>query len=587
MKKYILLLTALLGYTTLYASHNLDATLNYRLHGQTRRFEVRFSHSADGSVIMTWNTERYLKMCHGSYTMLPQAVASASSISYLMPDDGNHITLPLDHTFAIISRQALDSLVNAGHVTLNNLCWERSSAATSGTVEARHLASGATMTVLNDPSLPLILSMERNPLNINWTATIKKNSTTSARDLIKEVPERSGGIYYAYPATADVMPPAPEGYRAAFISHYGRHGSRWLIKTWEYDVALHVLDSAARGNILTPLGQDVRERLKVIARQADGNAGALSPLGVRQHRGIAERLAARFPHLLATHGSHIEAFSSIEPRCIMSMSAFSERLKELNPSLDITRHASSGDMSFISYSNDEAKAASDEAKAAWWNNLAAWRDSVLNPDRLFASLFTNPEAIKNQPHSRHLMWILHDIAVDVQDVEPGVELLDIFTPDELYELWTALNYKMYYLHGNNPATNAAGPRSAANLLAHFVADIDSVAQGLRTDRVATLRFGHDTALLRLLALMNIEGADAAIALPRDYPSAWQDFNLTPMAANLQVILFTSTHDGGDEEEPLILLRLNEQPATLPLHAVNKHYYRWSDVKDLWSRSCNR
>lgn len=394
----------------------------------------------------------------------------------------------------------------------------------------------------------------------------------TAREQIAGTPGKSGGIYYAYPYDSDVMPQVPEGYKVAFISHYGRHGSRWLIKTWEYDEAIAALDSAAQKKGLTPLGSDVLSRLKIIAAQAEGNAGALSPKGERQHRGIAERMVRRFPALFAD-SARIEAFCSVEPRCIMSMAAFCERMKELNPTLHIQRHASPGDMQFISYSNPEIKAVNNPS-SPWWGELETWRDSVLEPQRLMASLFTHPDKVA-QP--KRLQWILHDIAVDVQDVEPGVELLDIFTDDELFNLWQALNYKMYYLHGNNPATEAAGPKSARNLLNHIIADVDSAATGQRDNRSATLRFGHDTALLRLLALMHIEGASAVIDNPDKYHKYWQDFALTPMAANLQIVLLTS--DNGDE--PLVHIRHNERPAKLPIKEKTPHFYLWSDVKDLW------
>lgn len=394
----------------------------------------------------------------------------------------------------------------------------------------------------------------------------------TAREQIAENPGKSGGIYYAYPFDSDIMPEIPDGYKVSFISHYGRHGSRWLIKTWEYDEAVAAFDSAAQRNGLTPLGSDVLSRLKIIAAQAKGNAGALSPKGEKQHRGIAERMARRFPTLFSD-SAHIEAFCSVEPRCIMSMAAFCERLKELNPSLHIQRHASPGDMEFISYSNPEIKAVNNPA-SPWWGELEAWRDSILEPERLMAAIFTNPEKV-SQP--KRLLWILHDVAVDVQDVDPGVEMLDIFSDDEMFNLWRALNYKMYYLHGNNPATEAAGPRSARNLLNHIIADIDSAASAQRDKRSATLRFGHDTALLRLLALMQIEGADAVIDNPDNYHEHWQDFALTPMAANLQIVLLSS--EKGDE--PLVLIRHNERPAKLPLEAVASHYYPWNTVKDLW------
>jgi len=136
---------------------------------------------------------------------------------------------------------------------------------------------------------------------------------------------------------------------------------------------------------------------------------------------------------------------------------------------------------------------------------------------------------------------------------------------------------MYYLHGNNPATDAAGPRSSRSLLDHIVADVDSAATGSRPHRVATLRFGHDTALLRLLALAKIEGAAEVVDNPEEYADHWQDFALTPMAANLQIILLTSC----EGKEPLVHIRHNERPAVLPIKNAHRYFYPWAEVCSLW------
>ena len=40
--------------------------------------------------------------------------------------------------------------------------------------------------------------------------------------------ERQGGVYYAYHAPEFISTDVPQGYHPFYISHYGRHGSRWL-----------------------------------------------------------------------------------------------------------------------------------------------------------------------------------------------------------------------------------------------------------------------------------------------------------------------------------------------------------------------
>ena len=50
--------------------------------------------------------------------------------------------------------------------------------------------------------------------------------------------EQMGGVYYAYPIESGIEKPqlqsAPEGYKPFYISHYGRHGSRWVTNDNRY-----------------------------------------------------------------------------------------------------------------------------------------------------------------------------------------------------------------------------------------------------------------------------------------------------------------------------------------------------------------
>ena len=106
-------------------------------------------------------------------------------------------------------------------------------------------------------------------------------------------PERTGGVYFAYPGggeqwTMDNGQWTMDGLQPFYISHYGRHGSRWLPSSERYEWVMTQFQDKSR---LTPLGKSVRQRLKKICRNASGNAGQLTPLGAEQHRGIARRMA--------------------------------------------------------------------------------------------------------------------------------------------------------------------------------------------------------------------------------------------------------------------------------------------------------
>ena len=51
----------------------------------------------------------------------------------------------------------------------------------------------------------------------------------TAKDEIFNDLNKAGGVYYAYPVSTVEQTPAPKGYEPFYVSHYGRHGSRYLI----------------------------------------------------------------------------------------------------------------------------------------------------------------------------------------------------------------------------------------------------------------------------------------------------------------------------------------------------------------------
>ena len=67
----------------------------------------------------------------------------------------------------------------------------------------------------------------------------------TAREQIAAVPERAGGIYHSYEYRPAAAAPAPDGYTPFYISHYGRHGSRWHASESVYAGPLKILRKAA------------------------------------------------------------------------------------------------------------------------------------------------------------------------------------------------------------------------------------------------------------------------------------------------------------------------------------------------------
>ncbi len=94
----------------------------------------------------------------------------------------------------------------------------------------------------------------------------------TAREDIAADPCRAGGVYYAYPETEHRYTPAPKGYKPFYISHFGRHGSRWLLQQSEYDDLLRIMTGARDAGVLTPFGEDLAERVQRACDEAATHA---------------------------------------------------------------------------------------------------------------------------------------------------------------------------------------------------------------------------------------------------------------------------------------------------------------------------
>jgi len=182
---------------------------------------------------------------------------------------------------------------------------------------------------------------------------------------------------------------------------------------------------------------------------------------------------------------------------------------------------------------------------------------------------------------------LYWLCVGMQDVDvPGCDLSGAMTPEELFECYRCVNYRMYICNANAPMSRHIPAESASSLLQNIVECAD---QAIATDTVAAdLRFGHDSNLLRLLALMCVKGSTAEVEDPAEAWKVWQEAEICPMGANLQLIFFRPTStlprregDNCNAGEVYILFLHNEKPTTLDvpgLSPVEKYYYKWNEVR---------
>lgn len=400
------------------------------------------------------------------------------------------------------------------------------------------------------------------------------NAQTTFEEISADL-NKAGGVYLAYPTVETKQTPAPKGYKPFYVSHYGRHGSRYLLSDRDYQWIIQLMEKAETVNGLTPLGHDVLKRLNMVWEEAQGRAGDLTPLGVRQHQGIAERMSKNFPEVFRGK-RHVSARSTVVYRCAMSMVAFGDRLKQLNPQLDMSYEMSEKYMSYLNYHSARSNAFTHGKKGPWVEEYRKFEEAQVHPDRLVSTLFSNADFIRCEVNPSELMWGLYWIAVDMQDMETPVSFFDLFTAKEMFDLWQCVNYRFYMGNANPLASNGIVMANAKSLVENILESADAAIK----DRsiAATLRFGHDGNVIPLLALLQIENFDVAVAGPAEVYKHWCDFKATPMASNVQIVFFENK--AGDI---LVKFMHNEKEVHVPVKTDQWPFYHWNDVKEYYQK----
>lgn len=419
-------------------------------------------------------------------------------------------------------------------------------------------------------------------------------SAQTAREEIKANRWLAGSNYLdydrAYGDGHDAMTPAPKGYEPYYMTHYGRHGSRWLLSPRDYMSAIGPLRKAKDQGKLTQVGQETLEQLERFFRSTPGRLGDLTTVGERQHHGIGRRMAQHFPEIFKTKNVKIDARSTVVRRCILSMIAECEELAAANPTAQIHNDVSDALQYYLNqgwpqYLKSQGKNRDDV------NNV--YREKWTHPERICQVMFTDQQWVRDSINAgsfmRHLFEVStnmqsHDGALDKKlhvsdDTGSGANLLDLFTDDELYDQWRIRNVDWYLGYGAATATGTIMPHSQRNLLKNMIETADTV----KTVQ-ATLRFGHEVCVMPLACLLELGNSGVKVENMDVLDTYWRNYDIFPMACNIQLIFYRPKK--GKAGDILVKALLNEREMKMPVASDLHPYYKWADLKAYYLKKLN-
>ena len=403
------------------------------------------------------------------------------------------------------------------------------------------------------------------------------STTISAQTVAEEFKNdirRSATNHQAYPGPSQKsLTPAPNGMKPFYISHYGRHGSRYLINPKDYTFPLSCLRKADSARVLTATGRDVMERIEKMYAEANNRFGELSPLGALQHQQIAERMYNRFPEVFEGK-THIDAKSTIVIRCILSMTNELTTFAKKNPELTFTQDASMNDMPYMNFNDKELfkQRENKKAKELYENFFNRHVDGR----HILTTLFTDTAFATKHFNTKRLHQLLWKLGATLQNTEgrKTMTLYDLFTDNEVYNNWLTDNAWWYANYGGITVNGGKQPFSQRRLLAKIIAEADSCIALPHPG--ATLRFGHETMVMPLTCLLGLNGYDYATDdLESLEAHKWLNYKIFPMGANIQFVFYRKNVA---DKNVMVKVLLNENEATLPIKTDTAPYYPWSEVR---------
>lgn len=362
----------------------------------------------------------------------------------------------------------------------------------------------------------------------------------------------------------------PDSLTPVFINHVGRHGARYPASASNCLTLRRALEHADSLGTITPLGRQLRKLNDEVIEASNNRWGALDSLGMNEQAMIAARMFYNFTEVFGRENV-VKAISSYSPRAMMSMYSFTHQLDRLSNRL--TFETSTGrinsrlmrpfdiDRDYLSFRKDKL---SQPAYDEYFEKTA--------PLSAIKRVLGDNYPWANDAAARELAITEYYVVAGLSAMGLPSQMDKYFTAAEANALWSCFNLRQYLTR--TATTISSVPADiAADLVLDIIETTDAFVNGENTTTSAVLRFGHAETLMPLLSLLHIPGCYYLTNFFDTVGQHWRDFDVVPMAANIQFIVFKSRNSG----RFYVRVDLNERPVALR-NGDDSIYYQWGELR---------
>lgn len=378
--------------------------------------------------------------------------------------------------------------------------------------------------------------------------------------------EQCEGSLTPYPAHVDRIT-VPDSLTAVYISHVGRHGSRYPASATHTRKLRAALQRADSLGTVTPLGRDLLKLCRSIETASKNRWGALDSLGMAEQRAIATRMYNNFKPVFAN--ATVSALSSYSPRAMMSMYSFTHQLDRMDNSLEFvttTGRVNSPLMRPFDVDEDYLQFRRDDVWAPAYNE---YFESVC-PLTAIGRVLGRDYPYGDTETARDLAITEYYVLAGLQAMEMPSQMAKYFNTAEANALWSCFNLRQY-LQRTATTVSTVPADIASQLVLNIINKADQALTGQGATAV-DLRFGHAETVMPLVSLLRLPGCYYLTNYFDTVAGHWRDFDVVPMAANVQFV-FYKTDKGNIYMQTL----LNERPVTL-IPNDPRLYVPWGEAR---------
>ena len=382
----------------------------------------------------------------------------------------------------------------------------------------------------------------------------------------QDVYDEWGGVYHPYRVNKTACTPAPRGYKPFYISHIGRHGSRYPVNPGYVGNGLDPLRKADSLGVLSAEGRRMMEAFARLDSISQGTYGLICPLGAEEQQAIARRMAAAYPRVFRQKGrDSVACYSTHKQRAILSMTNFAAALASAAPKVHIGFVAGEKYYDYLCREDQAAsglKGGSRKADKA----MAEQFDF----EGFYSRIFTDPVKAHTCFRSDRLMAETCVTNGSVADYLGIPELVRCLTPSEFEVASRIYSAKQYYQHCGSAEQGEWRMHLMDPLVLDFVEKADAAVAG--NNVAADLRFSHDVGMMPFFSLIGLAGYDSRLRF-EEVCEHWNATYMMPMATNLQLVFYR-----GRKGDVLVKVLFNEGESSIPALGPGP-YYSWAVLRE--------